>query len=30
MHSMDGHFGCFEQPQLFVEDVRGFFRKVRG
>lgn len=25
-----GHFGCFEQPQLFVEDVRGFFRKVRG
>jgi pimeloyl-ACP methyl ester carboxylesterase len=25
-----GHFGCFEQPQLFVEDVRNFFRKVRG
>jgi len=25
-----GHFGCFEQPQLFVEDVRNFFRKVQG
>ena len=24
-----GHFGCFEQPQLFVEDLRTFFRKVR-
>jgi len=25
-----GHFAAFEQPQLFVEDVRAFFRKVRG
>ncbi len=24
-----GHFACFEQPRLFVEDVRAFFRKVR-
>jgi len=24
-----GHFACLEQPQLFVEDVRLFFRKVR-
>jgi microsomal epoxide hydrolase len=25
-----GHFACLEQPQLFVDDVRAFFRKVRG
>jgi microsomal epoxide hydrolase len=25
-----GHFACLEEPQLFVEDVRQFFRKVRG
>jgi microsomal epoxide hydrolase len=25
-----GHFACLEQPQLFVEDVRQFFRKVRS
>ena len=25
-----GHFGCLEQPKLFVDDVRSFFRKVRG
>ncbi len=25
-----GHFGCFEQPQLFVEDVRKFFRTLRS
>ncbi len=24
-----GHFAAFEQPELFVEDVRAFFRKVR-
>ncbi|MEQ1729392.1 MAG: epoxide hydrolase family protein [Vicinamibacterales bacterium] len=24
-----GHFACLEQPALFVEDVRQFFRKVR-
>lgn len=24
-----GHFACLEQPQLFVDDVRQFFRKVR-
>jgi epoxide hydrolase len=24
-----GHFACLEQPQLFVEDVRKFFRKLR-
>ncbi|HEY6344527.1 MAG TPA: epoxide hydrolase [Bryobacteraceae bacterium] len=24
-----GHFACLEQPQLFVEDVRAFFRKIR-
>ena len=25
-----GHFAAFEQPQLFVDDVRAFFREVRG
>jgi pimeloyl-ACP methyl ester carboxylesterase len=25
-----GHFACFEQPQLFVEDLRTFFRKLRS
>jgi pimeloyl-ACP methyl ester carboxylesterase len=25
-----GHFACLEQPALFVEDVRLFFRKLRG
>ncbi len=25
-----GHFACLEQPALFVEDVRAFFRKVRS
>jgi microsomal epoxide hydrolase len=25
-----GHFACLEQPQLLVEDVRLFFRKLRG
>jgi pimeloyl-ACP methyl ester carboxylesterase len=25
-----GHFACLEQPKLFVDDVRSFFRKVRG
>ena len=25
-----GHFAAFEQPQLFVDDVRAFFRKVRA
>jgi epoxide hydrolase len=24
-----GHFGCFEQPRLFVDDLRAFFREVR-
>ena len=24
-----GHFACLEQPQLFVEDVRQFFRTLR-
>lgn len=24
-----GHFAAFEQPELFVEDVRTFFRQVR-
>jgi pimeloyl-ACP methyl ester carboxylesterase len=24
-----GHFACLEQPRLFVEDVRSFFRRVR-
>ncbi len=24
-----GHFGAFEQPELFVEDVRAFFATVR-
>jgi epoxide hydrolase len=24
-----GHFAAFEQPQLFVDEVRSFFRKVR-
>ena len=25
-----GHFACLEQPALFVDDVRAFFRKVRA
>jgi epoxide hydrolase len=25
-----GHFACFEQPKLFVDDVRAFFRKLRA
>ena len=25
-----GHFACFEQPQLFVEDLRAFFRRFRS
>jgi pimeloyl-ACP methyl ester carboxylesterase len=25
-----GHFAAFEQPQLFVTDVREFFRRVRA
>ena len=25
-----GHFACLEQPQLFVEDLRTFFRMVRS
>jgi pimeloyl-ACP methyl ester carboxylesterase len=25
-----GHFACLEQPQLFVDDVRAFFRGVRS
>jgi pimeloyl-ACP methyl ester carboxylesterase len=25
-----GHFACLEEPELFVEDVRQFFRKVRA
>ena len=24
-----GHFGAFEQPELFVEDVRAFFATLR-
>jgi pimeloyl-ACP methyl ester carboxylesterase len=24
-----GHFAAFEQPKLFVDDVRGFFRTLR-
>jgi hypothetical protein len=25
-----GHFACFEQPELFVRDVREFFRTHMG
>jgi epoxide hydrolase len=25
-----GHFACLEQPKLFVDDVRLFFRTLRG
>jgi epoxide hydrolase len=25
-----GHFACLEQPKLFIDDVRSFFRKVRN
>ena len=25
-----GHFAAFEQPQLFVDDVRAFFREIRA
>jgi pimeloyl-ACP methyl ester carboxylesterase len=24
-----GHFAAFEQPQLFAEEIRSFFRSVR-
>jgi pimeloyl-ACP methyl ester carboxylesterase len=24
-----GHFAAFEQPELFVRDVRAFFRTLR-
>jgi epoxide hydrolase len=24
-----GHFAAFEQPELFVDDVRAFFATVR-
>jgi pimeloyl-ACP methyl ester carboxylesterase len=24
-----GHFACFEEPELLVEDVRAFFRELR-
>jgi pimeloyl-ACP methyl ester carboxylesterase len=24
-----GHFAAFEQPDLFVDEVRSFFRRVR-
>jgi pimeloyl-ACP methyl ester carboxylesterase len=24
-----GHFAAFEQPGLFVDDVRAFFRTIR-
>ena len=24
-----GHFAAFEQPDLFVQEVRGFFRTLR-
>jgi pimeloyl-ACP methyl ester carboxylesterase len=27
--SQGGHFAAFEQPDLFVDEVRGFFRTVR-
>ena len=27
--SRGGHFGAFEEPQLYVDDVRDFFREVR-
>jgi pimeloyl-ACP methyl ester carboxylesterase len=25
-----GHFACLEQPQLFVDDLRAFFRELRA
>jgi microsomal epoxide hydrolase len=25
-----GHFACFEQPQLVVDDLRAFYRPLRG
>lgn len=25
-----GHFACLEQPKLFVDDVRSFFREIRS
>jgi pimeloyl-ACP methyl ester carboxylesterase len=25
-----GHFACWEQPKLLVDDLRQFFRKLRG
>jgi pimeloyl-ACP methyl ester carboxylesterase len=27
--SRAGHFAAFEQPELFVDDVRAFFATVR-
>ncbi|HEY1429851.1 MAG TPA: hypothetical protein VGF18_09780, partial [Candidatus Tumulicola sp.] len=29
-HDVGGHFAAWEQPQLFVEDVRGTFASVRS
>jgi pimeloyl-ACP methyl ester carboxylesterase len=30
-HELDrgGHFAAFEQPELFVQELRNFFRLVR-
>jgi hypothetical protein len=28
-HPRGGHFGPAEQPELFVEDIRKFFRPLR-
>jgi pimeloyl-ACP methyl ester carboxylesterase len=25
-----GHFACLEQPALFVQDLRDFFRQLRA
>ena len=25
-----GHFAAFEQPELFVDEVRAFFRQLRS
>jgi pimeloyl-ACP methyl ester carboxylesterase len=28
--SKGGHFAAFEQPEIFVDEVREFFRTVRS
>ncbi|HEX5938371.1 MAG TPA: hypothetical protein VFZ75_11900 [Actinomycetota bacterium] len=29
VYDSGGHYGAHQEPELFVQDVRGFFRRVR-